>query len=95
MKKFLTKNFSFNIAYLLILFVLIFVVPHILEFYFIGVNLSADNIGLNKSNLKSLSEIIFYLENNLYKNLNLIENQIFIFFIVAYIYQKLFLFFRK
>ena len=89
------KNNIFNKFLLIILFLLIFVVPHIFQYQALGFNLNYDYNFNNYHKLKSYEDIILYLKKNIFPNLNIFKNQIFIFFVVAFIYQRLFLYFSK
>ena len=89
------KNTIFNYFLLIILFLLIFIVPHIFQYQTLGFTLNYDYNFNNYHKLKSYEDIIFYLKEDIFHNFNIFKNKIFIFFVVAYVYQKLFYYFSK
>ena len=86
---------KFNIILLIILFFIIFIIPHILQYQILGHKLTYDYNFDTYQKIKTLEGIILYLKESVIHNSNIFKNQIFYFFIAAYLYQKIFFYFSK
>lgn len=80
----MNKYNFFNSIFVFIFFGLIFLVPHFLEFYNFGVFLKGDTTSNQINDIKELFE---YSKLSFKNSLNIIQNPIFKFFCVAFVYQ--------
>ena len=85
MKKiFSTKSLAF-----IFFFSLFFIAPHIIQYFNQGIFISGDHFYNEGNFIENSSSLKIYIQDNYLKSLYFIKNQIFIFFIVGAIFQKI------
>ena len=70
------------------IFIIIYILPLILNFYYTGANLSGNNYQLEISYIENSNGLINHLLINFFSYLNIFTNPIFWFFISAFLTQK-------
>lgn len=84
------KNFfTFHKLLFIFFFTLFFIMPIIIQYQNTGVYIKADNFFYTDNKIETFDDLKFFINVTFFKSLNVLKNNIFIFFIAGALFQTI------
>ena len=84
------KNFiTFHKFLFIFFFILFFIMPIIIQYQNTGVYIKADNSFYTDNKIETFDDLKFFINVTFFKSLNVLKNNIFIFFIAGALFQTI------